>query len=519
MRVSALTTSAVLLALTAALPASAQPAPAPPPVAPALPAVSKDAKDANAKVDTLAAALTPTPGGLSPDQVGKTAAKTRHSVRAKRAELEAAAARVDQAMVNFAPRLSVSATYTRLSTVNNSLGSGALVGVSTPGPVLVDPTGAKCGGKPCVVDAAGNPAGAVTLSFPALTNSWSIVASIAVPVSDYVLRISQGYAAAQHAEKSKRFETQAEELQVSADAKLAFYNWVRTKGQVVVAKDAVEQAKAHTADAKKIYEVGLASKADVLRLEAQVANAEQLQAEADAQASVTTEQLRIVLGLKPTDPIELGVDVMHEAATPPAETLAALQDQAVDNRLELKALDGAVAATKEQESIAKAGLFPRLDAFADLQYANPNQRIFPSKDQWDATWDLGLRLSYTFNDTFTAIGAGAEAKARALSISEQKGQLKEGIRLEVASAYADVKKAAVSIEAAERGLAASEESLRVRRELFKNGKATAVDLVDAETDFTRSELGRLNARIGLLAARVRLDHAVGRDVAKSTASD
>jgi outer membrane protein TolC len=52
----------------------------------------------------------------------------------------------------------------------------------------------------------------------------------------------------------------------------------------------------------------------------------------------------------------------------------------------------------------------------------------------------------------------------------------------------------------------------VRNELFRNGRATSVDLIDAEAEVTRAQLSRLNARIGLLVARVRLDHATGRDV-------
>ena len=49
-----------------------------------------------------------------------------------------------------------------------------------------------------------------------------------------------------------------------------------------------------------------------------------------------------------------------------------------------------------------------------------------------------------------------------------------------------------------------------------NGRATSVELTDAETDLTRARLDAINARIDLRIARVRLVHAVGRDaVAKN----
>ena len=135
-----------------------------------------------------------------------------------------------------------------------------------------------------------------------------------------------------------------------------------------------------------------------------------------------------------------------------------------------------------------------------------------SRDPSNFTWEAGVRVMWTVNDTFATAPAVAEAKARTVMVAEQKTLLREALQLEVASAYTDMKKAVSSIEAAERGLTAAEESLRVRSELFKSGRATSVDLIDAETEVTRGRLRRLDAHVGLLVAKTRLDHATGRDV-------
>jgi outer membrane protein TolC len=493
-----------------AAPAAAQPPPPPAPAAPASPAVQVPP----AAPDPIAAALAPRPGGLTAEEAAKIVAKNKHSVRAKQEDLKAAAAKVDQAFVGFFPRVSVSATVTRLSSVPAfSFGGGGIVGSANTGGISVAPAGSPtCPQGGCVVDSKGLPVQSVAVQFPIPLNSYSFVASVAVPITDYVFRLSQGYAAASHNEKAARLTAEAEALQAAADAKIAYFNWVRAKGGVVVAAEAIEQVKAHVEDAKKAFNVGLASKADVLRLEAQLAAAQQSHAEAQAFAAIAEEQLRTLMGVPPTKPLEIGTDVMNEAANPPTETLTALTDQALQKRLEIRALDETVYSLKEVESLTRAGYFPRIDAFADATYANPNQRIFPAREQFDGTWDVGVRLSWTLNDTFTTIGAAAEAKARTASVMEQKGSLRDGLRLEVASAYADATKAPPTIEAADRGLSAAEESLRVRRELFRNGKSTSSELVDAEAELTRARLRRLDAHIGLLVAKARLDHATGRDV-------
>ena len=52
----------------------------------------------------------------------------------------------------------------------------------------------------------------------------------------------------------------------------------------------------------------------------------------------------------------------------------------------------------------------------------------------------------------------------------------------------------------------------MRGALFQNGRATSVELIDAETALTRARLGLIGARIEARLAALRLDHAVGRDL-------
>jgi outer membrane protein len=473
--------SAVQLAAAQPQPGPAKPAGKPaaqPDVTPAAPA---DVEPLGP--DPVAAELAPKPSGLTPAAVGAAAARTSATIRQKRAELRAAAARVDQALVAYFPKLTLTATYTRLSPFENTY--------QVPDPATGDLT-------------------TVTTSYP--ENTFSAVASLAVPISDYLLRLSQSYASAEHNEKASRLQVEAEVLAKSADAKVTFFNWARARGQVVVAREAVLQARAHVVDAQRLGEVGVGSRADVLRFEAQVASAEQLEIEAQAMADVAEEQLRIATGTPAGSRLEIGIDVMSGSPTGAPPGLATLQEQALARRLEVRALDETRWSLQESESVAKAGRYPRLDGFADASLANPNQRAFPQVEGWDSSWQAGVRLTWVVNDTFTAGGAADEARARTEAVVEQKAALRETLRAEVAAAWADARKAASVIAAADRGLVAAVEAHRVKSELFRNGRGSSVDLVDAQTEVTRAQLKRLDAHVGAHLAKTRLDHATGADV-------
>jgi outer membrane protein TolC len=507
-------------------PASAAPAPAAaPPAATAQPGTAATTATtttataaASTKADPIATALAAQPGGLTLDDVAKLALKTKPSLRAKEAELKQAAAKVDQAFVGYFPRVSLTGSYVRLSEVTTSLGNGSLLGVQGPSG-LVNVGTAPCPTDPAkqctsIQDANGkaSPLFATALNIPVALDTFNFTASLLVPVSDYLLRITQGHAAASHGEKSKQIELEAVTLQEAADAKVAYLNWVRAKGQVVVAKEAVAQANAHLEDTKRLKLVGLASQADVLRVESQVATAEQGLVQLEAFETIAQEQVRIGLGLPKDKPLTLGIDVMNISAPASIPQLTAAQDQAMDKRLEIRSLDETELSLKEAEKVTRAGLYPRLDAVADLTVANPNQRYPFAGPVTNTTWDAGVRISWTINDTLTTVGAAAEAKARVSQIAAQKQSVRDGLKLEVTSAWAEIKKSGASIDAATRGLAAAEESLRVRRELFQQGKATNVEMLDAETELTRARLTKLDAQIGLIVAQIKYDHATGADV-------
>jgi len=125
-----------------------------------------------------------------------------------------------------------------------------------------------------------------------------------------------------------------------------------------------------------------------------------------------------------------------------------------------------------------------------------------------------VQLVYSPNDIALAGASSRNLSARAASLVAQKQALEDGIRVEVTQTRNALREAQAAVESTAQGLIAAEESYRVRRSLFRNGRATGVELTDAETDLTRSRLESINTRVDVRVALVRLEHALGRDVAR-----
>ena len=119
------------------------------------------------------------PGGLTARQVTSRASSASHTVSARRAEVEAAAAGVDRALSAYMPRVTLSGRYARLSDPGTSEASNIVVAPGSPAGPL--PPGAPLVNAP--------------LSFPVLRNQWSFQAGLGVPLSDYVTRFGDLHAA------------------------------------------------------------------------------------------------------------------------------------------------------------------------------------------------------------------------------------------------------------------------------------------------------------------------------------
>src|SRR5262249_34144788 len=200
---------------------------------------------------------------------------------------------------------------------------------------------------------------------------------------------------------------------------------------------------------------------------------------------------------------------------PPFAAVTTLAAEAADNRLEGQSLLASASALRSQAAAARAPVVPSLTLVAAATDSNPSSRVFPPTDQFTSSWQAGVKASWSPNDAVTALASGRSYDAKARSADAQVRSLKDSLAIEVAQAVQDVENADAAIGSTARGLAAAEEGYRVRRLLFLAGRATSVELTDAETELTRARQAAADARVDQRVSRARLHHALGRDVVSS----
>jgi cobalt-zinc-cadmium efflux system outer membrane protein len=420
--------------------------------------------------------------GMTADQAAARAAQASPDVRRKVAELGVAIVAKETTSLQRVPFVQGKASYTRLSYI-----------------------------APFEI-----PLGTMTIPIAFLQNSYDLVATTTVPISDYFVRYPRLMKSADQNIAAARLSEQSTAVNAGQDARLAFYEWVRARLQVLVAKRQLGNVQATLKQAQALADAQRLSKADLLRIESQEAEAEQTVDQLANLESLREEQLRLLIGAADSEPLAVAEDVRGDIAAPGSTSLDDLVKHASDHRLDLRTIDQSLVAKQAQYDGSEADLYPKLSVFATAEDARPNQRIFPQTDEFRFTWLAGVQVIWTLGDTLTAKTTRARVHAEAAELRADRENLVRGQRIELLSAQQAVSLAVHSLATSQKGLQAAEESYRVRRELLAADRATAVELVDSQTDLTRARIAALNARVDLRVALAQLAHALGDDASPPT---
>jgi outer membrane protein TolC len=186
-----------------------------------------------------------------------------------------------------------------------------------------------------------------------------------------------------------------------------------------------------------------------------------------------------------------------------------LQTLALERRPELKSMHLRRDMNSAGVTAAEGGWYPQVFLAANYDYARPNQRIIPPKDQWDGTWDVGVTLQWNIWDWYATDHQTAQAEAALRQSEAGIVQINDAVTLDVAQQYFNAQTTKDEVEVAHEGMEQAQESYRMTSEKFKNGVASNTDMLDAETALLQAKLTHTQAVVEFTLAIARLKKAVG----------
>lgn len=296
--------------------------------------------------------------------------------------------------------------------------------------------------------------------------------------------------------------------------RLGYYDVLLAAQQITVREASVKLLQKELEDQQHRYDAGTVPHFNVLRAEVAVANERPALIQARNNYRITKNNLANLLGYDlPRDiwedvPLNL-TDTLDTA--PFAVNLPDAIQQALAHRTELTVARKSIELQKLNVVSAKAGYKPVVQVFAGYNWLN-NSFSADISDKLNG-WNAGAQLNWNIFDG--ALTAGKVTQAKALYQKSQTELVDQSRQIELAvrTAYSEFIQARETLESQAKVQEQADEALREANARAEAGTGTQLDVLDAETSLTQARTTQIQAQHDYVAARARLERAIGADLA------
>jgi outer membrane protein len=284
------------------------------------------------------------------------------------------------------------------------------------------------------------------------------------------------------------------------NVRTAFFTLAQNEALLTVAEEAVQQFREHLNQAIAFMEVGRRTQYDVTKAEVDLGNA-QLELIA-ARNAVRTARVGLnrSLGLAEDPGYRLGELISIQVSTN-LDELMTLARQQHPELLALKAQERVAFAAVDE---AIANLYPSLSLQA--QYGATGSQ-FPLVWNWFGALQSGVQL---FSGR-TKTGKIDEAVARLRIARAQVADREQQIYQDLETALSQLSSAQQRLALTELILRQAQESLDLVAEQYRIGRASSVDVTDAQVAVTRAKADQVQARFQYQTAVAQIRHTVGEE--------
>jgi len=299
------------------------------------------------------------------------------------------------------------------------------------------------------------------------------------------------------------------EQEVIKQVKVAYFQVLLAEKYKEVAEIAVKNLEAHLKDAQALYDAGIIPMNDLLKSKVALANARQDLVRAKNNLQTAISNFNIILRLDVNHPTKIK-DILNYQ--PLKLNLNYALKIAIKERPELKQIAKQLDQMDAQVKMAKSQYYPQLAMVGKYErignHPNVNGNDYQNPDQFYLT----LQAKWTFFEW-------GKTKAQVKKLNWQKNALektlnriKDQVRLQVKTAYLNLKEAEKNIETARISVKQAKENYRITDLQYKNQVTTSTEVLDAQTLLTQAQNNYYGALYRYNTAIAQLERAIGKAI-------
>jgi outer membrane protein len=304
-------------------------------------------------------------------------------------------------------------------------------------------------------------------------------------------------------------ESERKGFEVAREIELAYDRVLAAQQFSAVANENLDTVTADLARAQARVDSGVATKYDLLRVQALASEARAEVQRRQDDVVIMRQNLARAMGLASDDrPLE---GLLPQPTK--QSVVEALGEPVMEQRADLKAAQLNAVAAQQQATAALGGLLPSLTLSARWEeYDNTDQNYPGQGDDYHDAYDVGLVLRWDILDGGLSLGRAKEAAALK---SEAQAELQEKL-LKLPAEFSLWRRrylySASDVTAKQADQDHAQESLRIAQAGYQSGTKTVNDTLDAEADLFRARSGVVEASLAAQEALIQLELTLGKEI-------
>lgn len=373
-------------------------------------------------------------------------------LKVDKAKMEAATARLREAMDNRLPDLSVSGSYLLLTKPHVSLKTDGGSGES-----FAQPSQAAYG--------------MATLNMPLYAG----------------LKVRYGIESAKYLQQAAGSDAEYNREQIVSNAIAAFCNLYKSETAVQLVKENLSQSQQRDHDFSNMEQNGLLARNDLLKAQLQTANIEMALVNAENNLKLAMVSLNLMAGLN--EQTLLQSDTTNFYQQQQLLSIEAYEQQAFINRKDLEAANLRKKAMEASVKSAKGDYYPSIGLTGGYVAA-----YIPDLVTATNIVNGGIGVRYNIDALWKAKAKVEAAQADERQVIAQKELLGDNIRLGINKAYQDYLSAEKKIEVQQKSVINAKENYRITKNKHDNNLVTTTELLDANVALLQAKINLEEAR-------------------------
>ncbi|MGD2245798.1 MAG: TolC family protein [Candidatus Aminicenantes bacterium] len=317
-------------------------------------------------------------------------------------------------------------------------------------------------------------------------------------------RLTSGFRQAKYNFLSTEEAARQSEHTTVFNAKAAFYGILLAREFVKVAEEAVQDAEKHFTNVKRLYELGMASKFDLIRTEVRVANLKPELIAAKNNLRIAELNLKTLLYIDLSKPVEIKGELTFEKVE---LELDECLTRALANRPEISQLRYQKNMAGEMLKLARASALPSLAVSGTFNYW-ADQFNF-GEDNWQNYYTVNLALTIPLFNGFSTSAKVAQSKSMIRELDLNLKGIVDMVEFEVRQALLKLEEAKETLLSQEKNVEQAQESLRIAELSFSEGMVTTLDVSSAQIALSQAKINHSRALYDYVISLAQLDKAMG----------